>query len=89
VTTAAEHQVGQRNDADVAQPDAWWRATTTPFDLTVRNRVSRYHLVMDAINNARRLPPGATELKARLAEHDAYVVANVEDMPDVRDWSLS
>jgi xylulose-5-phosphate/fructose-6-phosphate phosphoketolase len=66
--------------------------TTTPFDMTVRNRVSRYHLVMDAINNAKRLPPGATELKAwceaRLAEHEAYVVANLEDMPDVRDWSL-
>ncbi|WP_432839541.1 phosphoketolase family protein [Dactylosporangium sp. CA-092794] len=66
--------------------------TTTPFDMTVRNRVSRYHLVMDAINNARRLPPGATELKEwcerKLAEHDAYVVDHLEDMPDVRDWSL-
>ena len=28
--------------------------TTTPFDMTVRNRASRYHLVIDAINNARR-----------------------------------
>jgi xylulose-5-phosphate/fructose-6-phosphate phosphoketolase len=26
--------------------------TTTPFDMVVRNRVSRYHLVMDALNNA-------------------------------------
>ena len=32
--------------------------TTTPFDMTVRNRASRYHLVMDAINNAKRLPRG-------------------------------
>ena len=67
--------------------------TTTPFDMTVRNRVSRYHLVMDAINNARRLPPGATELKAwceqKLAEHESYVVEHLEDMPDVRDWSLT
>ncbi|WP_433061374.1 phosphoketolase family protein [Dactylosporangium sp. CS-033363] len=67
--------------------------TTTPFDMTVRNRVSRYHLVMDAINNAKRLPPGATELKAwcerKLAEHETYVVEHLEDMPDVRDWSLS
>ncbi|MER7009365.1 phosphoketolase family protein [Dactylosporangium sp. NPDC000555] len=66
--------------------------TTTPFDMTVRNRVSRYHLVMDALNNAKRLPPGATELKAwcerKLAEHEAYVVEHLEDMPDVRDWSL-
>ena len=28
--------------------------TTTPFDMVVRNKASRYHLVMDAINNARR-----------------------------------
>jgi xylulose-5-phosphate/fructose-6-phosphate phosphoketolase len=27
--------------------------------MVVRNRVSRYHLVMDAINNAGRTPPGA------------------------------
>jgi xylulose-5-phosphate/fructose-6-phosphate phosphoketolase len=67
--------------------------TTTPFDMVVRNRVSRYHLVMDALNNARRTPPGATELKAwceaRLAEHAAYVVENLQDLPDIRDWSLA
>ena len=38
--------------------------TTTPFDMVVRNRASRYHLVMDALNNARRTPPGASDLKA-------------------------
>ncbi len=67
--------------------------TTTPFDMVVRNRVSRYHLVMDALNNARRTPPGASELKAwceaRLAEHAAYVVENLQDLPDIRDWSLA
>jgi xylulose-5-phosphate/fructose-6-phosphate phosphoketolase len=66
--------------------------TTTPFDMTVRNRASRYHLVMDAINNARRLPRGATALKQwceqQLIRHEAYVVENLEDMPEVRDWSL-
>ncbi|MFL6161719.1 MAG: phosphoketolase [Jatrophihabitantaceae bacterium] len=67
-------------------------STTTPFDMVVLNRVSRYHLVMDAVNNARRTPPGASELKAwcaaKLAEHQAYVVENLQDMPDVRDWTL-
>ncbi|MFY1670825.1 phosphoketolase [Plantactinospora sp. WMMB334] len=66
--------------------------TTTPFDMTVRNRASRYHLVMDAINNARRLPRGAAELsrwcEQQLARHEAYVVEHLEDMPEVRDWSL-
>ena len=66
--------------------------TTTPFDMVVRNKASRYHLVMDAINNARRTPRGASDLKAwceqQLAEHEAYVVEHLEDMPEVRDWSL-
>ena len=66
--------------------------TTTPFDMVVLNKVSRYHLVMDALNNAHRTPPGASELKdwcaAKLAEHAAYVVEHLQDMPDVRDWVL-
>ncbi|MBU2665369.1 phosphoketolase family protein [Actinoplanes bogorensis] len=66
--------------------------TTTPFDMTVRNRASRYHLVMDALNNARRLPQGASDLKAwcesQLARHEHYVVEHLEDMPEVRDWTL-
>lgn len=65
--------------------------TTTPFDMTVRNRASRYHLVMDALNNARRTPPGATELLAwceeKLAEHDRYVVDHLEDLPEIKNWS--
>jgi xylulose-5-phosphate/fructose-6-phosphate phosphoketolase len=66
--------------------------TTTPFDMVVRNRASRYHLVMDVLNNARRTPPGASALmtwcQQQLIEHAAYVVEHLEDMPAVRDWSL-
>jgi xylulose-5-phosphate/fructose-6-phosphate phosphoketolase len=66
--------------------------TTTPFDMVVRNKASRYHLVMDALNNARRTPPGATEViawcRSKLNEHEAYVVEHLEDMPEVRDWAL-
>lgn len=66
--------------------------TTTPFDMVVRNRASRYHLVMDAINNARRAVPGGQELKAwcqaQLEEHERYIVEHLEDMPQVRDWAL-
>jgi xylulose-5-phosphate/fructose-6-phosphate phosphoketolase len=61
--------------------------------MVVRNEASRYHLVMDAINNARRVPRGAADLKAwcqaKLREHDAYVIEHMEDMPDVRDWVLA
>jgi xylulose-5-phosphate/fructose-6-phosphate phosphoketolase len=66
--------------------------TTTPFDMTVLNRVTRYHLVMDAINNARRTPAGSTELLAwceeKLREHSSYMVDHLEDPPEIRDWHL-
>jgi xylulose-5-phosphate/fructose-6-phosphate phosphoketolase len=66
--------------------------TNTPFDMTVRNRASRYHLVIDALNNSHRLPAGALDLKqwcqAQLARHEQYVVEHLEDMPEVRDWTL-
>ncbi len=66
--------------------------TTTPFDMVVRNRASRYHLVIDAINNAKSLPQGAEDLKnwceAQLARHESYIVEHLQDMPEVRDWRL-
>ena len=66
--------------------------TTTPFDMVVRNRASRYHLVMDASNNARSLPKGAEDLKrwcqAQLERHEAYIRAHLEDVPEVRNWTL-
>jgi xylulose-5-phosphate/fructose-6-phosphate phosphoketolase len=66
--------------------------TTTPFDMTALNRVSRYHLVIEAINNARRTPAGATELIAwcqeKLREHGRYVVEHLEDLPEIRNWHL-
>jgi xylulose-5-phosphate/fructose-6-phosphate phosphoketolase len=59
--------------------------------MTVKNKVSRYDLVMDAINNAGRTPPGAADLiswcQGRLAEHHRYV-EHLEDMPEVRNWIL-
>ena len=65
--------------------------TTTPFDMVVKNKASRFHLVMDAINNARRTPAGATDLKAwcaeQLARHQAYVVENLQDLPEIREWT--
>ncbi len=66
--------------------------TTTPFDMTVRNDLDRFHLVLDVIARVPGLagtPEGhalAALCHARLAEHHAYVVEHGEDMPDVRDW---
>jgi hypothetical protein len=37
--------------------------TTTPFDMTVLNMISRFHLVMNALNNSRTALPDADDLK--------------------------
>jgi xylulose-5-phosphate/fructose-6-phosphate phosphoketolase len=67
--------------------------TTTPFDMVVRNQVSRYHLVIDALNNATRQLSGAADLRTwcelKLREHAAYVVEHFEDLPEVQQWTLS
>jgi xylulose-5-phosphate/fructose-6-phosphate phosphoketolase len=66
--------------------------TTSPFDMVVRNGASRYHLVMDALNNAARTIPGASELREwceeQLQKHERHIVEHLEDMPQVDNWSL-
>jgi xylulose-5-phosphate/fructose-6-phosphate phosphoketolase len=65
-------------------------STTTPFDMTVRNEIDRYHLANDAIN---RLPPIQDRsahlqqlIRDKLVEHAVYVRQFGEDMPEIRDW---
>jgi xylulose-5-phosphate/fructose-6-phosphate phosphoketolase len=67
--------------------------TTTPFDMVVRNQISRYHLCVEALRRARRAPIGGETLEEHchdmLRRHRAYVVEHLEDMPEVRDWRWS
>ncbi len=64
--------------------------TTTPFDMVVLNEMSRYHLALEAVHRARRVPTGAPELmqhcQTMLDRHRSYIVEHFEDMPEVRDW---
>ncbi len=64
--------------------------TTTPFDMVVLNGMSRYHLCIEAMRRATRLraltPPLIAECNDMLSRHHAYVRANLEDMPEIRDW---
>jgi xylulose-5-phosphate/fructose-6-phosphate phosphoketolase len=64
--------------------------TTTPFDMVVRNGVSRYHLARLAIEFARSTPRGADRLvtycETQLARHHTYIAEHLEDLPEVRDW---
>jgi xylulose-5-phosphate/fructose-6-phosphate phosphoketolase len=64
--------------------------TTTPFDMVVLNRMSRYHLVIEALRRARRIPERGHALaefcRARLTEHGNYVREHLTDLPEIRDW---
>ena len=65
--------------------------TTTPFDMVVLNKVSRYHLCKQAIRRARRRPDGADQLVLHcdemLAKHRFHVDEHYEDLPEIRDWT--
>jgi xylulose-5-phosphate/fructose-6-phosphate phosphoketolase len=63
---------------------------TTPFDMTVRNELDRFHLVMDVID---RLPQTGDrgvylkqQLKDKLVEHKQYIEKYGQDLPEVRNW---
>ncbi len=64
--------------------------TTTPFDMTVRNDLDRFHLVADVADRVPGLADRAPQLKAAMqqkhAAHKAYICEHGEDMPEVRDW---
>jgi xylulose-5-phosphate/fructose-6-phosphate phosphoketolase len=66
---------------------------TTAFDMTVLNDIDRFHLAMDAIDRLPQTGERGLTLKRRLqdklAEHRQYIVANGEDLPEIRDWTWS
>jgi xylulose-5-phosphate/fructose-6-phosphate phosphoketolase len=65
--------------------------TTTPFDMVVKNGMSRYHLCIEALRRAPRMADHAAALidqcTAVLARHETYVREHLQDMPEVRDWT--
>ena len=64
--------------------------TTTPFDMVVRNDLDRFHLAADVIDRLPGLGPRAAYVKQalrdKLIEHNAYIRAHGEDMPEIREW---
>jgi xylulose-5-phosphate/fructose-6-phosphate phosphoketolase len=64
--------------------------TTTPFDMCVLNDIDRFHLAIDVIDRVPHLANVAAhfrqQLRDKLVDHDRYIRAHGEDMPEVRDW---
>jgi xylulose-5-phosphate/fructose-6-phosphate phosphoketolase len=65
--------------------------TTTPFDMVVLNKMSRYHLALEALRRSRRIPERGDALadfcRAQLERHHSYVREHLEDMPEIREWT--
>ncbi len=64
--------------------------TTTPFDMVVLNKMSRFHLAMDALKYVTRLRSRASDVvdtfNRKLNEHHSYIRDYFEDMPEIRNW---
>jgi xylulose-5-phosphate/fructose-6-phosphate phosphoketolase len=65
--------------------------TTTPFDMVVRNKLDRFHLVESVLDYVPRA--GAVYLRQKLrdwlVDHEAYIRERGTDMPMIRDWTWS
>jgi len=66
---------------------------TTAFDMTVLNRLDRFHLVMAAIDRLpqtdeyrNRVADLKQQLQAKLIEHKKFIDTHGEDMPEIRNW---
>ena len=64
---------------------------TTAFDMTVKNDMDRFHLVMDVIERAHLTSPEAKalyeDMQEKLIQHNNYIVEYGEDMPEIRNWT--
>jgi len=64
--------------------------TTTPFDMTVLNRLDRFQLAFDAIRRIPRLQSRIERAKDwlddNLQRHKSFVMQYGEDLPEVRNW---
>jgi xylulose-5-phosphate/fructose-6-phosphate phosphoketolase len=65
--------------------------TTTPFDMVVRNQMSRFHLCIEALRRSAYTQAGPVVewCKEMLARHQTYTREHFEDLPEVRDWKWS
>ncbi|RUT25898.1 phosphoketolase [Asaia sp. W19] len=64
--------------------------TTTPFDMTVRNNLDRFHIILNAVRRVPALSGHAAYvtqmINDKLVEHKRYIAQYGEDMPEIRNW---
>lgn len=62
---------------------------TTPFDMRVRNKIDRYHLVLDVIekmNLNEKYQDVIQKIEEKLKYHEEYIRENGIDTEEIRNW---
>ena len=61
--------------------------------MVVANRLSRYHLAIEALHRVDRLRSQSAhvidQFEMKLAKHHEYIEEHLEDMPEVKAWTWS
>ena len=62
--------------------------TTTPFDMTVLNNISRYQLAIEAIFRSGKSDVSHVVdlFEQKLTQHHHYIRQHLEDMPEIKNW---
>ena len=63
--------------------------TTTPFDMVVLNKTSRFHLCLEALRRASTISGSGKLIELcqdALERHRSYVVEHLEDIPEIANW---
>lgn len=64
---------------------------TTAFDMRVKNKIDRFNLVIDAVNNLNLGDKGETiiyDMNQKLEKHANYIVEYGEDLEEIRNWKF-
>ena len=64
---------------------------TTPFDMRVKNKLDRYNLVIDAVNNLNlgdEKDSIIKDMNDKLDEHVKYITEYGQDLEEIRNWSF-
>ena len=68
--------------------------TTTPFEMLVLNKVSRYHLIIRVVEHLKKTNPRVareakqivTEMEKKILEHQDYILKKGIDPEAINDW---
>lgn len=64
---------------------------TTAFDMRVKNKIDRFNLVIDAVNNLNLGETGNNiirDMQEKLEKHSKYIVEFGEDLEEIRNWKF-